>query len=138
MEFDAVLLSALVPAIVALIMMCLLSCLRCGRRQPSISRGLPTTTSTIYTVPTNYSAVSSNPPPVPVHSAPPASFAHNRISSLGDRWAVPIELLPPTFDYTTPGVEHKGNYVLVKDLNLIESISKDEYQKQSPYNPNYT
>jgi hypothetical protein len=41
-------------------------------------------------------------------------------------------------DYTTPGVEHKGNYVLVKDLNLIESISKDEYQKQSPYNPNYT
>ncbi|KAJ3661111.1 hypothetical protein Zmor_005527 [Zophobas morio] len=136
MEFDTIILSALIPAIVVLLTMCLLACLKCGRRKhPSVRRSVPP--APIYTVHTNYNAVNT----APGNPAPSASqtrnFGHHRISSQGDRFAVPLDLLPPNFNFNAPGVEHKGDYVLVKDLKLIQTPSNDEYQKQSPYNPSF-
>ncbi|KYB26406.1 hypothetical protein TcasGA2_TC033781 [Tribolium castaneum] len=117
--------------------MCLLSVIACRRVKRKTVTQMATTN--IYTVPANYSACDINythPPQNPAASST-ANLGHHRISSQGDRFAVPVDLLPPDFDYTAPGVEYKDNYVLVKDLTVINTPAIDEYQKQAPYNPNF-
>ncbi|XP_044264642.1 uncharacterized protein LOC123011323 [Tribolium madens] len=134
MDFD---IYVLIPIILAITIMCLLSILRCRRHKKNTVTQMATTN--IYTVPANYNAVNRNytsSPQNPVLSNT-TNFGHHRISSQGERFAVPVDLLPPDFDYTAPGVEYKENYVLVKDLTVINKPAVDEYQKQSPYNPNF-
>nr|CAH7761940.1 unnamed protein product [Callosobruchus chinensis] len=68
---------------------------------------------------------------------PPVYTTQNSI------YLVPFSALPPNFDFAASGVEVKSDYVIVKDLHILNIYgaichrSLEEYQRPLPYNPNF-
>nr|CAI5835604.1 unnamed protein product [Callosobruchus analis] len=68
---------------------------------------------------------------------PPVYTTQNSI------YLVPFSALPPNFDFSASGVEVRSDYVIVKDLHILNIYgaichrSLEEYRKPLPYNPNF-
>ncbi|CAH1972481.1 unnamed protein product [Acanthoscelides obtectus] len=78
--------------------------------------------------------------PQPSHALqiePPVYTTQNSV------YLVPFSALPPNFDFSASGVEVKSDYVIVKDLEILNIYgaichrSPEEYQQPPPYNPNF-
>ncbi|CAG9858009.1 unnamed protein product [Phyllotreta striolata] len=53
-------------------------------------------------------------------------------------YLVPFTALPPNFDYSLKNVEVHSDFVVIKDLEILQTYwyEKEEYKKPAPYNTN--
>ncbi|XP_050515879.1 uncharacterized protein LOC126890751 [Diabrotica virgifera virgifera] len=59
-------------------------------------------------------------------------------------YLVPFTALPKNFDFSLPNVEVHSDFVIIKDLDILQTYwyetenNKEEYKKQPQLNPNFT
>lgn len=65
----------------------------------------------------------------------------SNLSAKSQIYLVPFDVLPPNFDFASREVEVRADYVILKDLALLEKypsngVVNEAYETQEAYNPN--
>lgn len=105
---------------------------------------MPTPDSDLYIIPVTEGL------PVQVRTTEDVTRRYERsVSSLSTKsqvYIVPFHALPPDFDFSSREVEVKGDYVILKDLAILEQcesttypngVVNEAYEIQESYNPMY-
>ncbi|XP_066152126.1 uncharacterized protein [Euwallacea fornicatus] len=99
-----------------------------------------TTSSGIYSIPIETGVLRT-----PQDVARRYERSVSALSSKEQVYLIPFSALPPDFDYSSREVEVKGDFVILKDLSLLErynnspvdygGVVNEAYERQEPYNP---
>ncbi|KAH1015192.1 hypothetical protein HUJ05_012960, partial [Dendroctonus ponderosae] len=117
---------------------------RCNGRRNLHKGAEMSSNSTIIS--TNSTDIYSVPIRAPIRTTQDVARRYERcVSSMSTKsqlYLVPFDVLPPNFDYSSREVEVRADYVILKDLRLLEryhscdgGVVNEAYVPQPEYNP---
>ncbi|XP_050292701.1 uncharacterized protein LOC126733440 [Anthonomus grandis grandis] len=135
-----------VAVLVVLLLLCLCKNRRKKRLQSSLNHtSVVTTTTSSIMKPCVYDISTEIKLRCPEDVARRYERSVSNLSTKSQIYLVPFDVLPADFDYSSREVDVRGDYVILKNLSLIErqgqyqgTINEGyEYEQQSAYNPLY-